>query len=461
MKKISLYTIGLILLASTGCKKYIDVNHDPNDPTDVQEAAILAPVEVVLSTEIYGGNSAFIVQNFMQTAAINQPPPQIGTYLEINSDLDGDWSAYYASALINLKIMNSKAEADGKTNYAAVAKILTALTLGNATDLWGDIPYSQAFKGTSNLTPVFDKQEVIYKDIQSLLDSAIVNINAASTIVPGSDDYFYSGDMTKWKKLAYTLKARYYMHLTKAPGYTAATQAQLALTALANGLASNDDDLQFAYPGAAGQENPWFDNFNPVSTAILASHFVDTLVSRTDPRLSKMVAPASSTGLYTGFQIGGNTGDLLSYSLPTAYYMGIGATNYIVSYSESLFLQAEATSIVSGYAAAQPIYQNAIRAHMSKLSVADADITTYLGKRGALTAANAVQRIIEEKYVANFLNLEIFNDWRRTGYPTLVKVPNALSDIPRRLLYPEVEIISNPQPQETAKLTDRVWWDAQ
>jgi hypothetical protein len=98
---------------------------------------------------------------------------------------------------------------------------------------------------------------------------------------------------------------------------------------------------------------------------------------------------------------------------------------------------------------------------MSKLGVADADVTTYLGKRGTLTAANAEQRIIEEKYISNFLNLEIFNDWRRTGYPTLVKVPNALSDIPRRLLYPEVEIISNPQPQETAKLTDRVWWDAQ
>ncbi len=141
--------------------------------------------------------------------------------------------------------------------------------------------------------------------------------------------------------------------------------------------------------------------------------------------------------------------------------MGIGATNHLVSYSESLFLQAEATSIVSGYAAAQPIYQNAIKAHMSKLGVADADVTTYLGKRGTLTAANAEQRIIEEKYISNFLNLEIFNDWRRTGYPTLVKVPNALSDIPRRLLYPEVEIISNPQPQETAKLTDRVWWDAQ
>jgi hypothetical protein len=461
MKKISLYTIGLILLASTGCKKYIDVNHDPNDPTDVQEAAILAPVEIAISTEMYGGNAAFIVQNFMQTTGINQPPPQIGTYLEINSDLNGDWGVYYTTALINLKIMNGKAEADGKTNYAAVAKILTALTLGNATDLWGDIPYSQALQGTVKLTPVYDKQEVIYKDIQSLLDSAITNIDAASTVVPGGDDYFYSGDMTKWKKLAYTLKARYYMHLTKAPGYTATAQAQLALTALTNGLASNDDDLECTYPGAAGQQNPWFANFNPVSTAVLASHFVDSLVSRSDPRLPKMVAPASSTGLYTGFQIGGNTGDLLSYSLPTTYYMGIGATNYIVSYSESLFLQAEATSILSGFAAAQPIYQNAIRAHMTKLSVADNNVTTYLTKRGVLTAANAEQRIIEEKYVANFLNLEIFNDWRRTGFPKLTKVPNALSDIPRRLLYPEVEIISNPQPQQSAKLTDRVWWDAQ
>jgi len=439
MKKISIYIMGFALLASSGCKKFIDVNTDPNNAVDGTEATMLPPVEIAIADEMYGGNAAFIVQNFMQTTAINQPPPQIGTYLEINSDLDGDWSVYYSTVLINLKIINTKAIADGKLNYAAIAQILSALALGNATDLWGDIPYSQALQGTANLSPVYDKQEDIYKDIQTLLDK----------------------DMSKWKMLAYSLKARYYMHLTKAPGYTAAAQAQLALTALTNAMQSSDDDLQYMFPGAAGQTNPWYNNFNQVSTAVISSDFVDTLVTRNDPRLSKMVSPSTETGLYTGREIGdAAAGDLESYSYPSSYYMGIGAGVYMMSYSETLFLKAEATYIVSGYAAAQSIYQSAVTAHMAKVGVAAADITTYLNSRGTLTAANAEQRIIEEKFISNYLNLEIFNDWRRTGYPTMVKVPNALSDIPRRVLYPEVEITTNPQPQQSAILTDRVWWDA-
>jgi hypothetical protein len=460
MKKISIYIMGFVLLACSGCKKFIDVNTDPNNAVDGTEATMLPPVEIAIADEMYGGNAAFIVQNFMQTTAINQPPPQIGTYLEINSDLDGDWSVYYSTVLINLKIINTKAIADGKLNYAAIAQILSALALGNATDLWGDIPYSQALQGTANLSPVYDKQEDIYKDIQTLLDKGIADINAGTTTVPSSDDFFYTGDMSKWKMLAYSLKARYYMHLTKAPGYTAAAQAQLALTALTNAMQSSDDDLQYMFPGAAGQTNPWYNNFNQVSTAVISSDFVDTLVTRNDPRLSKMVSPSTETGLYTGREIGdAAAGDLESYSYPSSYYMGIGAGVYMMSYSETLFLKAEATYIVSGYAAAQSIYQSAVTAHMTKVGVAAADITTYLNSRGTLTAANAEQRIIEEKFISNYLNLEIFNDWRRTGYPTMVKVPNALSDIPRRVLYPEAEITTNPQPQQSAILTDRVWWD--
>ena len=461
MKKISIYIMGFVLLASSGCKKFIDVNTDPNNAVDGTEATILPPVEIAIADEMYGGNAAFIVQNFMQTTAINQPLPQIGNYLEINSDLDGDWGVYYNTVLINLKIINTKAVADGKLNYAAISQILSALALGNATDLWGDIPYSQALQGTANLSPVYDKQEDIYKDIQTLLDKGIADINAGTTTVPGSDDFFYTGDMSKWKMLAYSLKARYYMHLTKAPGYTAAAQAQLALAALTNAMQSSDDDLEYIFPGAAGQTNPWYNNFNQVSTAVISSDFVDTLVTRNDPRLSKMVSPSTETGLYTGREIGdAAAGDLESYSYPSSYYMGIGAGVYMMSYSETLFLKAEATYIVSGYAAAQSIYQSAVTAHMTKVGVAAADITTYLNSRGTLTAANAEQRIIEEKFISNYLNLEIFNDWRRTGYPTMVKVPNALSDIPRRVLYPEVEITTNPQPQQSAILTDRVWWDA-
>jgi hypothetical protein len=96
---------------------------------------------------------------------------------------------------------------------------------------------------------------------------------------------------------------------------------------------------------------------------------------------------------------------------------------------------------------------------MDKLGIATTDVNTYLASRGTLTTANALQRLMEEKKIANFLSIENFNDWRRTGYPVLTKVPNAQGDIPRRLLYPEVEILSNPQPAQSARLSDHVWWD--
>jgi hypothetical protein len=177
--------------------------------------------------------------------------------------------------------------------------------------------------------------------------------------------------------------------------------------------------------------------------------------------LPKLVAKAKQTGLYNGRPIGSVniSGSLDVYSLPGAAIGYSGSPVYVFNYAEALFLKAEATLIKSGYAAAQPIYQDAIRADMNKLGIATSDADNYLAARGTLTAANALQRIMEEKKIANFLSIENFNDWRRTGYPLLTKVPNALSEIPRRLLYPQVEILSNPQAGQSAKLTDRVWWD--
>jgi len=397
--------------------------------------------------------------------ALNQTLPNDGTYFLVNGQMDGEWSNLYTTCLNNLKNLNAKAEANNNYNYSGIAKILTAFTLGTGTDFWGDIPYSQALQGASVFTPVYDKQEDIYNTIQSLLDNGIADIAKNSAKIPGSDDYFYAGDMEKWKKLAYTLKARYYMHLSKAPGHTAAAQADLALAALANGMSSNDDDLKFTYTGAAGNENPWYLTFSPGATLVLSSYIVDSLKSRNDPRLTVLVSAAASPdpafGPYNGRQIGTqDIGSLESYSIPGSLYSDAGAYNYIVNYSEALAIKAEATLIKSGYAAAEPVYQDLIRSHMEKTGVADAAVNTYLAARGTLSATNALQRIIEEKVTADFLSVENFTDWRRTGFPVLSPVPNALlSSIPRRLLYPQVEKIANPQSQQTASLTDKVWWD--
>lgn len=459
MKKMFLFAIIASLILLSGCKKFIDVNNDPNSLLDVQEGLILSPVELNLASNIAAGNVSIIVNHWMQNVALNQPVPNSGTYLQNHVDFDGDWSNVYVTGLNNLDILNKKAVANGNLNYAGIAKILTAYYLCVATDLWGDIPYSQAFKGSDNFTPAYDKQEDIYKNLQLLLDSAITDIDAANGKSVGSDDYFYNGDMNKWKKLAYTLKARYYIHLTKAPGYTAATQAGLALAALQNGMESNDDDLAFNYPGDAGEQNPIYVNFLPVSTLVLSAHLVDGFKNRNDPRLTKVIGKSVS-GMYNGRPIGSmDLGNLDDYSLPGPFYGDPASSVYIVTYSEALFIKAEATLITKDAAAAQPIYQEAIRSNMAKLVVSSSAQDQYIANRGTLTGATALNLIMDEKSVTDFLSLENFNDWRRTGFPVLTKVPNALSDIPRRVIYPESEIIANPQPEQTAKLTDKVWWD--
>jgi hypothetical protein len=463
MKKIGLVITVISLVMSSGCKKYIDVNNDPNRPINVNEPLMLAPIEMLISQNINAagdGNLSIVLQQYIQVIALNQVAPNFGTYLMYNQDMDGDWNNMYVRTLNNLSILKGKAVENGNSNYSGIAKILTAYCLGTASDVWGDIPYSAAFNGKGNLTPVYDSQESVYKQINALLADGIADIAKKAGLKPASDDYFYNGDMDKWTKLAYTLKARYLMHLTKAPGYNATTQAQLAITALNNGMTGNDDDLKMIFVGTPGTENPWQQNFLPASTLVLANTFVDGFKTRNDPRLAKMIAPAKETGLYTGREAGlDEIGSLESYSIPAAFYAAPNAFNYLVNYTEALSLKAEATFIISGAAAAQPIYTEAVKAHMVKVGVSTGDANAYLTNRGNLTSTNALRLIIEEKSIANFLNAENYTDWRRTGFPALTKVKNALSEIPRRVLYPNTEIISNPQPQQNAKLTDRVWWD--
>jgi hypothetical protein len=459
MKKIC-WLAAVMLIAVMGCKKFIDVNDNPNVPTEVSEPLLLSPLELNIANTLSANLGFTWANHYVQNVALNQPVPNHGTYLLQNSEVDPVWSNAFVACMNNLQQLIKMADTHNNSKYAGIARILTALALGTTTDLFGDIPYSQAFLGSENFRPAYDKQADIYKSIQSLLDAGIANINSNTGKTPANDDFYYKGDMTKWKKLAYTLKARYYMHLTKAPGNTAAAQADLALTALASGMTANTDDLKFSFPGSAGQENPIFVTFHPVSTLVLSEKLVNTIKSRNDPRLSKLVAPATATGLYTGRPIGSATlGSLEDYSRPGSFYGAAASSFYVVNYSEALFLKAEATLIKSGFAAAQPIYLDAINSHMSKLGIAAGDVTTYLATRGTLTAGNALQWIIEEKAIANYLSIENFNDWRRTGFPALTAVPNALSAIPRRLIYPESEIIANPQGVQSAKLTDKVWWD--
>lgn len=462
MKRSFIIILTLAIAVMTGCKKYLDVNDNPNVPSTVSESLMLAPLEAGISHYIAAGNAASLVNQWMQNSVPNQPMPNTVNYFVTSSTFDDFWSSFYVVELNNLHLLNVQATGNGNSMYAGIAKILTAYTLGSATDLWGDIPYSQAFGGTGNTTPSYDKQEDIYKSIQALLDSAIIEVNAGEGAAPGTDDYFYGGDMSKWAKMAYTLKARYYMHLTNATGYTAAGQAGLALAALNNGMTGNGDDCFFSYTGTTNSSNPWYLHFFNTSTLILSSKYVDSLKARNDPRLPYLATKAENTGLYTGNVIGSGAGTLQDYSVAGSFYAGIGSNVYVLNAAEAMFIKAEATYITSGYAAAQPLYRAAVAQNLLKLNIdtTSAAAQAYLSSRGTLTADNALKLIIEEKNVANFFSLENYVDWRRTGYPVLNMIPNNnITSMPRRFLYPLNEISANPQAIQSASLTDKVWWD--
>src|SRR3954462_15367780 len=91
----------VILLYSSACKKFIDVNQDPNNPTTVQSPLILAPVELAISHQLNGGFAAVLAQHYTQTVCLNQPVPHDGTYFLVNSQMDGDWNNLYTTMLQN------------------------------------------------------------------------------------------------------------------------------------------------------------------------------------------------------------------------------------------------------------------------------------------------------------------------------------------------------------------------
>ncbi|MBO9673456.1 MAG: SusD/RagB family nutrient-binding outer membrane lipoprotein [Sphingobacteriaceae bacterium] len=469
--KIIYYSIVTVLLLSfTGCKKFLDINQDPNNPTTVQESLILSPIELYTTTQIAAGYPSVTTAYWTQQLALNQESPNIDTYRITPTDVNNTWSFdLYPAIFYNLRKLISNADQKGNTAYSGVGKVLLAYNLAVCTDLWGDIPYSQAFQALNGTKPIYDSQESIYKVIQSTLDDAIAKLNSTSSgKAIGSDDFIYGGNLAAWKKFAYTLKARYYLRLSKAAGYNAATQADLALAALQNGFTSNADNASITYAGTAKAENPWYENTLPgAGGVVLSSNLVNILKTNNDPRLPILANPGSGND-YIGRTSGTAAAtDPGVYATVGTFYggyidgndSGSAAPVFLATYAEALFIKAEATLYKSGAAAATPIYNSAIGAHMDLLKVAAADKAVYLAAHATLDPVTPLKTIIGEKYIADFLSLEVYNDWRRTGYPALSVVQNAFKPyIPQRFPYPSQEITSNPQPQQNIATSTKVWW---
>ena len=453
MKKI-VVSVLLFTVVFISCKKWIDpsMNTSPNNPTDIAMAQLVAPIEANLAYDVGGELARYTCDWMQQITGLQSQAADNDIYTISESDVNQDWSYnLYSPGMINTKILMDKASATSSPYYAGVAKILMAYHLGVTTDLWGDIPYSDALKGASNqFKPKYDTQQEIYNSIFSLLNDAINDFSAATSIFsPGGEDLIYAGDLSKWEKTAYALKARYSLHLAKRNGITAYSDA---LAAVANAYTSNDDDFKVIFGSAYNNSNPIYQSEQERAHYYSACATYEKMLSSTnDPRQA----------VYFNGTLGSIPGQPnANASMIGASYASATSPVYLMSYAEVKFIEAEARySLNANDPLAVTAYNDGLKASLQREEVYG-DGAWY--NANMITSATiSLEKIIDQKYLSSFLQIETWTDWRRTGYPVLALATGAVtSEVPRRFPYPQDERLYNGDNMPAGlTITNRVWWD--
>jgi hypothetical protein len=328
---------------------------------------------------------------------------------------------YAGGGLIDVRDLQNRSREQGDTLFLGIAQIQEAMLMGTAADIFGDLVYTEALKGTPN--PPLTPQLQIYDSVQVLLDSAIRNLatfkGAATNVGPGGTDLVYGGDKTQWTQLAYTLKARYYMHTAEVRPAAYA----LARAAAANGIADPDDDYKAVLSGNAGEENLWYQFTVVQRQGYLIGNpaFLALLESRNDPRRETYFDDEGD------FLQGTGEGD--------TDRVDPGYDQRLVTSQENHLIRAETAYRAGAFGDA-----------LAQLQAARADAAAVEGVTlpalpAGLTGPTLLREILTEKYIALFQSLEPWNDYKRTCFPNLPQ-PGTVK-IPARLLYDTAERQTN------------------
>ena len=446
--------VSVVLLAVLvgGCDSFLDVNEDPNAPVGARVDVRIPSIVTGVIHSVYYGDPGQWTSEWIQQTSYNRDSrsyDELQLYEVQDNSPNGAWSYHYATMLNETKLMMEEVDPEVDPAYYGLAKFIHSWTWLNAADLWGPIPFTEALD-PANPTPAYDDQLTVYRAALIMMDEAIADMKRPSLRVPGNGDLLFGGDMSRWVQLARVIQARHELRLAYASGFNPQEQAQAALTALQEGFNSVADDAVFEYPGQSGSRNPLW-RYQDRNLLFVASGLtVDMLNERNDPRLPIMLEPAVKdlelgNTVYRGHYNDAEVEPDSTISLVNIFFTGEDADLNVATYADAKFTEAEAQLIVSGAGAADAPYRAGIRAIMEKWGVDEADIAAYLADRPNLsTLGNPLKEIIREKWLANYLTIEPWNDWRRTGYPEIEPVTGAfIPGIPVRIRTPASELDTN------------------
>lgn len=482
---------------------FAEKNIDPNSSNSIEPGPLLTYTQLHTTTggiskNIQVGTCMMLVQ---QAATLKTDMPG-DKYYQMESYANTFFSETYEDLIKHWRELEVRSSSDAKyTNMLGVTKIWGAYLFQRMTDMYGNVPYSEAGLGYYEqiYKPKYDSQESIYRDMIQQVKEGVNLLSADKPAIIG--DLFYDGDINKWKKFGASLLLRIGMRLSEVAPELA---KQTVTDAVAIGVMTQPEDMCKLIHDASGRnefKNPLSfrfvdDKFIESDAIKIGKTFMDYLKSTNDPRIR----------VYCSLK-DGNTDLDKQHGLPNGYdnntipsvgsdFVGLENTsNFNINTilrldaptifllpSETKLLLAEA--VLRGWTNgnAETLYKDAITSSMKEQQIAygtagtisDDEINTYLAQDlfAAATSTEKKLEVIGEQYwVATFINgYESYANWRRTGYPKLTPTnySGSMSPgvIPTRLPYPTDEYTNNRanieaanQQQGVDKVTTHVWWD--
>jgi len=469
--------ISLIINSCT--KDFEEINTNTNAPVSVQPSLLLRQV-------IYNYGEEMSYEGFVAGGLLSQHM----TALDFNlfdrhalksPQLGGNpWAIFYRNLRDNEIIINQSRTNEADAVYEGPALIFKAYMTAGLTDIYGDVPYSEAFRGQEGIVqPVYDLQEVIYLQpggILDNLDAGIAAIENYSGSIGLNGDVLFNGDLDAWVRFANSLKIKALMRISDKENVSARLQA---LFDDGNYISDNTQNAVFNFTDSepnnfrmARLRAGDFGNF------VLSETMEEILEDLDDDRINVLFRPRANNGngddyegLLNGIDASSTSVLLADFSLAGTIFRentGMLDANYMTAW-ETNFLLAEAAQRGLITAPAQTLYETGVtQAYEYWNTQLPVDYLTTIGAYNA-NGNDPVEQIITQKWIASIINgYEGWIEWRRTGFPALKNVSASLNNdlIPVRMPYPAEEAALNADNYNTAAAATNdndinvpVWWD--
>ena len=471
MKKLSIILLASVFLA--GCSKnFFDINTSPNASSNASVELVLANTlkstadgQITNFTFLGGWMGYWVASGSYAISATD-----VASYKQTTNfaDNNGLWSNNY-DILEDLDYIEKTATANSNYFYIGTAKVMKAYIFGQLVDMFGNVPYTQAFKSTANLLPVYDDAKAIYEDLAKQLDASVVFFQRADAVGSASQDVLFGGDNAKWAQFANSLKLRLLLRQTQIAGRSGYIQTEInKIVANGSGFLSTEALVNPGYSNSTGKQNPfWGFCINTAGTYTqdywrAAKYPITFCQANNDPRYTAWYAPIAAGG-YVGGVLGGNpngtpnpVGSAMSVFGP-GLLKSVAQGAPIMTAAESYFLQTEAVArgFLSGNAG--NLFNSGVQASFTYLNSGSA--SSYTSQAGnKQTNYNACTNLTEQlacimrqKWEAcnTTTPIEAWSDYRRLGLPADIPLSNSTlidqspAKIPFRILYPTIEYNTN------------------